>query len=165
MKQNKVEEKGATKGKSLDEQREGGLWGQPYQSKDYMPTRTQHQSHHQHQQEQQMLRQQQQREQQILRQQQRRQQREQQPQPPHAEQQEPGPLSEERKQLLTSAKGEIKVNKHEQMQYCKILENKNLHFFYFGRNPKNNLGGQDHQQGLNLLHTYGQLKISLNLAI
>ncbi len=42
-------------------------------------------------------------------------------------------------------------------------ENKNLHFLYFWRNPKNNLGGQDHHQGLHLLHTYGQLKISLVL--
>ncbi len=25
-------------------------------------------------------------------------------------------------------------------------ENENLHFLYFWRNPKNNLGGQDHQK-------------------
>ncbi len=40
-------------------------------------------------------------------------------------------------------------------------ESKNLNFFiYFWRNPKNNLGGQDHQQGLHWLHCDGQLKIS-----
>ncbi len=37
-------------------------------------------------------------------------------------------------------------------------ENKNLQFWYFWRNPKNNLDGQDRQQGLNLLHIYGQPK-------
>ncbi len=39
-------------------------------------------------------------------------------------------------------------------------ENKNLLFLHFWRNQKNNFVGQDHQQGLNLLHTYGQLKNS-----
>ncbi len=42
-------------------------------------------------------------------------------------------------------------------------EIKNLIFLYFLRNPKNNLDGQDHQQGLNLLHTYGQLKSSFGI--
>ncbi len=36
-------------------------------------------------------------------------------------------------------------------------ENINLLFLYFGRNLKNILGGQDHQKGFPLLHTYGQL--------
>ncbi len=31
---------------------------------------------------------------------------------------------------------------------------------HFWRKPKNKLVGQDHQQDLYLLHTYGQLKIS-----
>ncbi len=39
-------------------------------------------------------------------------------------------------------------------------ENKNLNFLYFWRNLKNNFDGQDNQQGLTLLHTYGQLKIT-----
>ncbi len=38
-------------------------------------------------------------------------------------------------------------------------ENKNLHFL--PKDPKNNLGGQDHHWGLHLFHTYVQLKISL----
>ncbi len=43
-------------------------------------------------------------------------------------------------------------------------ENNNLHFLYFWRNTKNNLNGQDHQQGLNLLgSTYGQHKSSFGI--
>ncbi len=35
-----------------------------------------------------------------------------------------------------------------------------IYTVYFWRIPKNNLVSQDHQQGLNLLYTYGQLKNS-----
>ncbi len=43
------------------------------------------------------------------------------------------------------------------------MENKYLPFRYFWRNPKNNPDGQDHQQDLNLLYTYGQLKSSVGI--
>ncbi len=44
-----------------------------------------------------------------------------------------------------------------------IKENKYLHFCFFWKNPKDNFDRQDYQQGLNLLHTYVQLKISFGV--
>ncbi len=43
-----------------------------------------------------------------------------------------------------------------------VNKEKNLQVLYIWRDPKNNLDGQDHQQCLNLLHTYGQLKSSFS---